>query len=191
MTFPRFETKRLILKEITIEDAPSYEKNFVDYEIIRHLAAAVPWPYPIDGVVDFINRILAVQGKNRWVWGIFLKSNPSEIVGVVDLWREGKPEHRGFWLAKKLWGQGLMTEAVEPIIDHAFHKLGFETLVFSNALGNIASRKVKEKTGARLVDVVPAKSVDPIYTEKELWELKKDDWFSFKQAAADKKSIEA
>lgn len=183
MVLPKFETKRLILKEITLQDAPSYEKNFVDYEVIRHLSSAVPWPYPKDGIVEFINSfILPNQGKNRWLWGIFLKQNPGELVGVVDLWREGKPENRGFWLARKLWGEGIMTEAVEPVTDYAFGELGFVKLVFANAVGNIASRRVKEKTGARLIDVRPAKFVDPKYTEHEVWELKKEDWLNFKSS---------
>ncbi|MBK9293352.1 MAG: GNAT family N-acetyltransferase [Oligoflexia bacterium] len=183
MKFQKFETKRLILKEITIKDAPSYEKNFVDYEVIRHLASTVPWPYPPNGITDFIsNIILPNQGNERWFWGIYLKSNPSELVGVVDLWRNGRPENRGFWLAKKLWGQGIMTEAVEPIINYAFNELGFEKLVFANAVGNIASRRVKEKTCAKLIDVKPAKFVDPKYTEHEIWELNKQDWIFFYSA---------
>lgn len=183
MSLPRFETKRLILKELTLEDAPSYEKNFVDYKVIRYLSSLVPWPYPKNGVVDFIrNFILPKQGKGRWVWGIFLKENPSELIGAVDLWREGKPENRGFWLAHRFWGQGLMTEAVEPIMDYAFNNLGFEKLIFANAVGNIASRRVKEKTGARLLEVRPGKYVDPAYTEQEVWELTKESWLSFRSS---------
>lgn len=43
---PIFTTERLILREVTEEDAPAYEKNFVDYEVISQLASVVPWPYP-------------------------------------------------------------------------------------------------------------------------------------------------
>jgi RimJ/RimL family protein N-acetyltransferase len=181
MILPEFETKRLLLKEVTINDAPSYETNFVDYEVIRHLSAAVPWPYPKNGVVDFINNyILPKQGQDHWIWGIFLKINPEELIGIVDLWRVGRPENRGFWLARKHWGKGLMTEAVFPVMDYAFSDLGFEKLVFANAVGNQASHIVKEKTGARLIDVRPAKFVDPQYTEHEIWELTKSEWKKFK-----------
>jgi RimJ/RimL family protein N-acetyltransferase len=99
----------------------------------------------------------------------------------VDLYREGKPENRGFWLGKKFWGHGLMTEAVIPITDYAFDTLGFETLYFDNALGNLRSRRVKEKTGARLIRTEPAKLVDPQYTEIEIWELTKQSWITFKK----------
>jgi len=175
---PTFTTKRLYLKAVSESDIPSYEEYFVDYEVIRHLASTVPWPYPENGVSQFVKeRILPEQGKDRWVWGIFLQQSPNELIGVVDLWRKGVPEHRGFWLGRQFWGQGIMTEAVKPVNDFAFTKLGFERLVFSNAKGNIQSRRVKEKTGAQYIGARPVSFIDPIYTEAEDWELTKEDWF--------------
>lgn len=178
---PVFETKRLFLRAATERDAPSWQKHFCDYEVIRNLSAHVPWPYPSDGSLSFIRTILPHQGIDRWVWGVFLKENPEELVGCVDLWRQNKPENRGFWLSRKYWGQGIMTEAVEPVMDYAFDKLGFDKLIFANALGNIGSRRVKEKTGARLVEVLPAKFVDPAFTEHEIWELRKEEWVKLKK----------
>lgn len=69
-----------------------------------------------------------------------------------------------------------MTEAVKPTIDYAFGELGFEKLTFDNALGNTASRRIKEKTGARLLRVEAAEFVDPAYTQREVWELTKEEW---------------
>ncbi len=43
-------------------------------------------------------------------------------------------------------------------------RVGFEKLVFVNAVGNEKSRRIEVKTGARLVGVKPAKFVDPKYT---------------------------
>lgn len=179
MTFPpKLTTDRLILRAVTEADIPSYQKYFVDYEVIRHLASIVPWPYPDNGVSSFVNeRILPYQGRDKWVWGIFLNQRPDELVGVVDLWRQSNPENRGFWLGKKFWGRGIMTEAVTPVTDFAFTNLGFEKLIFSNAKGNIRSRRIKEKTGATLVSVEPASFVDSVYSEREIWELTKADWF--------------
>jgi RimJ/RimL family protein N-acetyltransferase len=174
---PTFKTSRLILKGVTEGDAPNWQKHFADYEVIRYLNHLVPWPYPADGVITYLKAmVFPKQGVDKWVWGIFLKDNPDELIGAVDLWRAGKPENRGFWLGQKFWGRGIMTEAVEPVMDYAFEKLGFTTLVFANALGNLRSRRVKEKTGARLLRVEPSRFVDPQFTQHEIWELRKEDW---------------
>lgn len=179
-TLPILSTDRLILKAVTIQDLPAYKKHFVDYKVIQFLSSNVPWPYPEDGVEYFLNNLIFPrQGKDRWCFGIFLKTNPDELIGCVDLWREPVPENRGFWLGKKFWGQGIMTEAVKPIMDYAFDHLGFEKLYFTNAVGNNASRRVKEKSGATYVETRPAKFVSPEFTETELWELTKENWKKF------------
>lgn len=182
---PVFLTERLILKGVTAADIPYYEKYFVDYEVISHLSSAVPWPYPKNGVGEFLDKfIFPDQSKTQWLWGIFEKLNPEQLIGVVHLWREGRPENRGFWLGKPFWGKGYMTEAVNPVMDYAFNELGFEKLVFANAVGNLKSRRVKEKTGAKLIDVRPAKFVNPNYMEHEIWELTKENWFKLQRPSA-------
>jgi [ribosomal protein S5]-alanine N-acetyltransferase len=182
MSVPTFETSRLILRELVESDIPAYEKHFVDYEVIRHLASIVPWPYPDGGVREYLStEVFPKQGSDKWVWAITLKEDPSELIGCVDLWREGRPEHRGFWLGRRFWGKGYMTEAVEPVIDYAFSGLGFEKLVFTNAARNRRSARVKEKTGATFIRREPGKFVDPQFTEKEIYELTKANWDEFKK----------
>lgn len=175
---PTLFTQRLILRPITEADIPSYQINFNDYEIIRYLAAAVPWPYPENGVEHFYRNILSPkQGRDYWHWGIFLKENPTETIGGIDLWRsDARQDNRGFWLTRKLWGQGYMTEAAQRINDHAFTDLGFQELYFGNAVTNVGSRKIKEKTGAVFVGTRPFQFVDPDVHESEVWKLTKVDW---------------
>ena len=176
-SFPIFHTRRLVLRAPTLADVPSYHRHFVNYEIIRHLSARVPWPYPTDGVANFLaNFIIPTLGKERWAWGLFFHNEPETIIGMIELWRKGNPENRGFWLGQEFWGQGLMTEAVSVINTYAFEKLGFEELIFSNAVGNTASRRIKEKTGAQYLGSKPAGFVDPNFTEQELWRLTKEQW---------------
>lgn len=170
------ETERLILSDNLFVDIAAYHKNFVDYAVIGELAAAVPWPYPQDGVATFLESLRPAQGKTRWAWAIHLKSNPEEPIGNVDLRRGGKGENRGFWLARKHWGQGIMTEATDAVTDYAFNTLGFEVLTLTNALGNIRSRRIKEKAGAVLIRTEPALFVNPEYTQHEVWELTREAW---------------
>ena len=178
---PKLETERLILRPITPEDIPSYQANFNDYEIIRYLATNVPWPYPENGVEEFYyNILLPKQGKDYWHWGIFKKDSPKETIGGIDLWRNSKVDNRGFWLARKHWGKGYMTEAATRINDHAFNELGFEVLYFGNAVANIGSRKIKEKTGAICIGTRAFKYVDPTVSESQDWKLTKEAWMKFR-----------
>jgi RimJ/RimL family protein N-acetyltransferase len=180
MIVPTFKTDRLILRQICEGDADSYQKHFIDYEVIRNLPNIVPWPYPKEGIKEFIlTNILPNQGKDQWHWGIFLKENPIEMIGGIELWRDANPDNRGFWLARKFWGQGLMTEAMIPVTNYAFNELKFDKLILSNALGNKASHNIKGKVGAKLIRVESAQYVDPSFTQREIWELHKSVWNRF------------
>lgn len=176
-TIPDLKTERLELRGVTVADIPAYTRHFVDYEVIRHLSSAVPWPYPEDGVRRWVlEHILPPQGIDRWTWGLFEPERPAELIGAIELWREGKPEHRGFWLGRSYWGRGYMTEAAAVVTEYAFDSLGFEELIFSNALGNERSRRIKEKTGAEFWKTAPAAFVDPTYDRQELWRLSAARW---------------
>ncbi len=170
------ETARLLLRDATLADPERYQANFVDDAVIAELAVVVPWPYPDDGMSIFLETLRKDQGKERWVWALYLKDAPDEPIGNVDLRRRADVENRGFWLARKYWGRGLMTEATDVVTDYVFDVLGFERLVLSNAVGNVRSRRIKEKAGARLLRTEPARFVNPDYAEREVWELTKADW---------------
>lgn len=186
-----FHTSRLTLRDIVESDAPAYERNFVDYEIIRNFRPVVPWPYPEGGVLEYLrNELIPSQGNNKWAWAITLKETPDDLIGLINLWRPGTPDNRGFWLGRRYWGKGYMTEAVQPVMDYAFNELGFDKLIFSNAVGNSRSARIKEKTGARMIGLQPARYIDPIFTEQELYEITKAEWGDFKKkkAAGDQKA---
>jgi [ribosomal protein S5]-alanine N-acetyltransferase len=92
----RIESKRLILRGLEVSDIPSYERHFVDYDVISQLSSVVRWPYPKDGVAQFMSAVVwPQQGQTRWDWGLFLKHNPSEKRKPARLLLELGPRRRG------------------------------------------------------------------------------------------------
>ena len=176
-----FETERLFLRGVRLSDAENIEKHIAHWDIVKNFRYTFPWPYPKGGARDFINSVLPKQGVDVWVWGLFLKENKQELIGVLSLHRKGNPGNRGFWLAKKYWGKGLMTEAVQPVLDYAFEELNFSKLIFDNAIQNKTSRRIKEKTGCKYIGTRSQKFVNKEYTESEVWELTKEAWQAFRK----------
>ncbi len=175
---PDLETSRLILKVPTLKDAPSLQKHVNNWEVVQGFLATFPWPYPDDGALSFIQDVVIPnQGKTRWCWGIFLKSNPEELIGIIELtdFKE-KSWNRGFWISQEFWNQGYMSEAILPVNRYAFEVLKFDKLVFGSAVKNPASSKLKEKTGGKFLRVQAGSHLNPEWNESEVWELTKDDW---------------
>jgi len=173
---PVFETARLILRPIGLDDAGAVQELFPHWEIVRFLSAKVPWPYPPDGALQFIRDVAlpAMVRGEQWIWAIRLKSGPEHLIGIVNLTAD-REENRGFWLGIPWQGQGLMSEACEAVTEFWFNSLGRELLLVSKAGANAASRRVSEREGARLVAVEERDYVlgrGPA----EIWELTREEW---------------
>jgi [ribosomal protein S5]-alanine N-acetyltransferase len=155
METPVIETPRLILRPLALTDAPAIQRHFNNWNIIRNLAAVVPWPYPDDGAETFVRQQLEKTGAGEpdHHWVVVLRSGDGRAIGVISFrpQAEGLKGNRGFWLAEPYWNQGLMTEAIEAVNDFVFKTLDIESFYVLNAYSNIASRRVKQKTCAEFV----------------------------------------
>jgi len=90
------------------------------------------------------------------VWTIEHEQRASGMIGLHDItwhmnsWRVDRAE-LGYWLAPRLAGQGLMTEAASAVIDWGFESLGLHKVTIGCIEENVASKRVIEKLGLRLV----------------------------------------
>jgi [ribosomal protein S5]-alanine N-acetyltransferase len=177
---PVLETRRLILRPLQQEDIPAIQRRFPRWEIVRFLAARVPWPYPADGTATHVAECLEQMARcEKCYWAIFLKGGPDDLIGRLDLWPDDgvSRDQRGFWLDPEFQGQGLMTEAAERVTAFAFVELGWPHLWLSNAEANGKSGRIKEKQGARLVDREPSRYVSG-EGMRMVWLLKREDWLA-------------
>jgi RimJ/RimL family protein N-acetyltransferase len=181
---PMLESRRLILRPLRIDDAPTIQRRFAQWEVVRHLSAAnVPWPYPADGAVTHLTNdsLPKLDRRECFIWALTLKGGVDELIGVIHLWPDdGKSrEMRGFWLDPALWGRGLMTEAAERVTEYAFVELGWPVLWLRNGKQNTASHRVKEKQGAVVIDRVASRFVGG-EGFSIIWRLDRDAWLARK-----------
>lgn len=171
---PILETKRLILRPITIEDAPAYQRHFNNWNVIQHMGS-VPWPYPDDGALGFIETSMLprMDRGEAHIWAITLKGT-DELIGVMEFRTQANEDgHRGFWLAEQYWGQGLMSEAVAVVNDFVFDVLGYEELIETNAENNAASRALKKIGQAQLIEKIKKTTSDGRKCVSEVWRIRR------------------
>jgi [ribosomal protein S5]-alanine N-acetyltransferase len=177
---PALETPRLLLRPLQLADAEQVQRLFPQWEIVKYLNAIVPWPYPPDGALTWYrDRALPAMARgDEWHWTLRLKDDPGQIIGAIGLIR-GETDHRGFWLAPPWQHQGLMTEAVYAVNDFWFDVLGFPVLRAPKAIANVASRRISEKTGMRLVRTEERNLVSGRLLS-EIWEITAEEWRQFR-----------
>ena len=183
---PVLETARLILRPLAERDIPAIQRIFPQWELVKHLNAGVPWPYPDDGAATNMADCLERRAKGQqFFWAITLKGS-DDIRGRIDLWAfdPERRDSRGFWLDPELWGQGLMTEAADAVTEYAFVELAYPHLYLTNATANRRSARVKEKQGATLAYVEPYDFVGG-QGEKQVWLLTREAWLARRTASVD------
>ena len=178
---PTLETPRLWLRPLELSDAAQAQVLFPHWEIVRYLVNKVPWPYPPDGAYTFYRDVAlpAVERGEAWHWTLRMKSNPGQLIGNISL-RSGENKNRGFWLGLPWQGQGLMSEACEVVTDYWFDVLRFAVLRIPKAAVNLASRRISEKQGMRVIacqeqDYVSGRLMS------ETWEITAEEWHARRQ----------
>ena len=176
MEIPTLTTARLILRPLELADADAVQALFPRWEIVRYLANHVPWPYPPDGALTYIRdqALPAVQRGSEWHWTIRRESAPERLIGVIGL--TDKPgDNRGFWLDPAWQGQGLMTEASTAVTDYWFETLERPVLRAPKAVANVASRRISERGGMRLIEITERDFVSG-RLPAEIWEITRQEW---------------
>jgi len=90
------------------------------------------------------------------VWAIEHEGRASGLIGLHDIqwhhlaWRVDRGE-LGYWLAPRLAGQGLMSEAAAAVTAWAFETLGLHKVTVGCIEDNVASKRVIEKLGFRFI----------------------------------------
>jgi len=172
----QLQTPRLLLRPLELADAQQTQLLFPHWEIVRYLSNVVPWPYPADGAYTYYRdtALPAMERGDAWHWSLRLKTEPDRLIGSIGLMK-GENTNRGFWLGLPCHKQGLMTEACEAATDFWFNTLNFPVLRVRKAVANVASRRISEKGGMRMVareerDYVGGR------LPTEIWEITAEEW---------------
>ena len=153
MTVARIESSRLVLDSVVPGDVDAVLAYCVDEELQRWVP--LPSPYQRSDAEYFTGPYVASAGTSFALWAIRLSAG-GPLVGAIELRFQplGSAEV-GFWLGKPHRGQGIMTEAVQTLVEYAFDEQGLNLsrLHWQAVAGNWASAIVARRNGFRFEGV--------------------------------------
>jgi [ribosomal protein S5]-alanine N-acetyltransferase len=175
-TIPEGRTERLLLRPLSLEDAPQIQRLFPQWKVVKYLASKVPWPYPPDGAEQFIRDAALPQMERgeAWYWTLRLSTDPEPLMGLISL-TLGDDENRGFWLDPAHRGHGYMTEACLWANDFWFDTLGQPRLRVPKAVANRASRRISQQMGMHVIRLETRDYVSGRLAS-EIWEITAQEW---------------
>lgn len=141
-------TQRLILRQWNESDA----ENLFEYAKDPDVGPVAGWPAhkSVSESLEVIKNVLCgsacfaicLKARNLAIGCIELKLN-----GTTDMTDRDDECELGFWLGKKFWGQGIMSEAGAEIIRYGFENLQMKKIWCAYYDGNLKSKRVQEKLG--------------------------------------------
>jgi len=145
----KIETSRLILRPFVMEDAEAMYRNWAsDPEVTKFLS----WPTyeSVEDANSILNIWIPQYSDNTFYqWAIELKEI-GEVIGsisVVNIDDRVDMVEIGFCIGKPWWGQGIMTEAFQAVIDFLFGEVGVQRIEAGHDPNNPASGAVQRKCG--------------------------------------------
>src|SRR2546421_7602815 len=118
---PTLQTQRLTLRPLALSDAPAIQRHFNNWNIIQHLAAVVPWPYPEDGAETFVRLQLEkiAAGEQNYHLVFAPRARDGGAIGNIHFCphADSPQGNWGFWLAEPRWNPGLENKAVPCVND--------------------------------------------------------------------------
>ena len=144
------QTKRLILRRFVESDA---EAMFENWASSAENLTYVTWdPHPdVDVTRNSIrNWVASYANPNYYKWAICLKENPEQVIGDISIIAMDENDSSceiGYILGQNYWGRGMMTEALNAVLDFGFTQAGFQKVRARYASLNPASGRVMEKSG--------------------------------------------
>jgi RimJ/RimL family protein N-acetyltransferase len=149
------ETERLVLRRFTEDDVENLVELDSDPEVMRFINGGRPTPREeIESEVlpAFLRYYERFAGYGFWA---AVEKSTGEFVGWFHLRpTEADRPHDvelGYRLRRSAWGKGYASEGSRALIDKGFAEFGVQRVFASTMVVNVASRRVMEKAGLRLV----------------------------------------
>lgn len=145
---PRLETSRLLLRKVTFKDLEDMHSFMSSIEVTKYI------PFPthknLEDTRKFIDYLLEQYAINKkLIWGIQLKET-TKLIGTIEFVSFETAHNKAeiaYVLSKDYWGNGIMTEAANEVINFGFKNLNFTRIQARTFKENLSSQKVLKKIG--------------------------------------------
>ena len=146
--FPVLYSERLCLRQLELDDVEEILVLRSDERILKYLI--IPVCKNLDEARQFIEKINnAIKQNESLYWSISFK-NDKKLIGTICIWNISEEDSRaeiGYALHPDHQQKGIMSEAMDAVLDYAFTIMQLHSIEANVAPLNSASIKLLEKKG--------------------------------------------
>jgi ribosomal-protein-alanine N-acetyltransferase len=146
---PSLETKRLILRKITLQDTDDFFL-FTSNRQVCALTGMFDLHTTLEETQEYIKRMIDRYSQEKGTaayWTIEDKTTHKAIgiIGIFGYMANYARAEIGYALAQESWGKGLATEAVAQVLYYGFKHMQLNRIQACTDKNNSASKRVLEK----------------------------------------------
>ena len=140
------ETRRLLLREFSLSDAPRLTEMIAVPEIIRMLERP-PWPYHLSDAKLWL-RTLKGRRQSGESYAYAIDIPDEKLIGCISLEKKNSDVFGlGYWIGKDFWGQGYASEAAHALMKWAVEEMKITAITAGYFEDNLASAKLLSNLG--------------------------------------------
>ena len=141
----RIETESIVLRRFREDDAEALYKNWAsDPEVVKFLTWPVHDSAETSGNI-IKSWIAGYDNMEQYQWAVILKENGDEPIGSIGAVRlddDTRMAHIGYCIGRRWWNQGVMSRALQAVIDYMFSQGDFNRIESRHDPRNPNSGKV-------------------------------------------------
>ena len=139
----------MILRKWNETDLNSLVKYANNSNVAKWLTNGFPHPYTQEDGKAYISMI-----TNDNPVKVFAIEVNGEAVGSIGIYPQSdiheKNAEIGYWLAEEQWGKGIMTKAIQEIVEYGFQTFDIVRIFARPFSTNLKSHRALEKAGFKL-----------------------------------------
>lgn len=149
--FPYLEDEKLIIRRISLEDIPALLEMGSNDNVYKYIPGFLYQKSNrfLETAIKNINEREFIK-KRQIIGGIYLKRNPTLLVGLAEMFDYKKRGHKmtvGYQLNESYWNQGIASAALKLMKNYLLEDMGLNKLEAFVMPKNIYSAKVLLKNG--------------------------------------------
>lgn len=136
------------IRKWRLEDAAELAAALSDRQVQDNLRDGLPYPYTVEDGKAYISAMLGADKNDTFAFAVTVDDH---VVGSIGAFRQGNIHRQtaelGYYVARDVWGRGIMTEAVRQICEYIFTRIDIIRIFAEPFAHNIGSCRVLEKAG--------------------------------------------
>lgn len=162
-----FETERLIVRKLIIEDLQAFHEMQSNSKVMQYATGEVK---SLEAHKSELNDLISkytLPNNDFWIYAIERKVD-TRFLGTLALVKDGKEDEIGYRFLEKYWSRGYATEICGGLILYC-KSIGLQKIIGCVVDENIASAKILERYSFKRVNQFISEDIQLPETKYELY----------------------